>query len=515
MTTGDTTLTNEDLLATGIRNERYFLGVPMSEIVRPDRLVFALPLGASVLGLVVGAALLALDQADLLALPLLALLALALGAAALQVRRTTGTSDRRTVLYAAVAAVCAVLFMVTPTWLYGWGFHAIISRTIVFGPLILVLSAAVFGLSLRALLADAPAAGDYALAVWLMIPIVAAAVAYGLLIANIVISGIGGLRWSLLVSAWHAIPPSQGFLNSILGTLLLMTLALLFAFPPAVGAGIFIAQYPGRMATVIDLAVQMVRAVPLFVLGGAALQLVQGMNGLSASSPLSVIVRGVYTVSGQAVSDQGSFVLAAAFVALVILPVIAKMTEEGLRSVPRDMKEASVALGARDGYALRRIFLPWAAPNILTGVLIAAAEANGCLALIMFITGTGANGVGPFTGATSLEWAVFGFVLRAAGLERSVRDRAELDAGLRIHGGAAPADPDPCTHAGLDVPAEPIWQALPRIAHGELGGVRSADNRGRRGAGIASGRQRESGRTSRVGHGNTAPSPLVLRPRSA
>lgn len=410
MNVGRSTLSTESLRIPGVRAERYFLGVPWSEISRPDRLAFAVPLCASIAGFVVGAALVASDDADFLAVPALGAMALGLGIAALQVRRVTGAIDRQTWAYVLAALACAVAMLVVPKWIYGWDINAIISRTAISGPLTLVLSAAVFGRSLRSLLADAPAAADYALGVWLLLPIVAAGAAYAVLIGKIVLSGVGGLQPALLVNSWSVSPPTQGFLNSIMGTLLLMTMSLAMAFLPAVGAGVFVSQYPGRIATVVDLAVQMLRAVPLFILGGAAWQIVNSMNGMDPSSPLSVIVRGVYTdpVSGSPMADKGSFFLAAVFVALVVLPVVAKMTEEGLRSVPRELKEASVALGARDGYSLRRILLPWAAPNILTGVLIAAAEANGCLALIMFIAGPGQFGVGPFSGATTLEWSVFG-----------------------------------------------------------------------------------------------------------
>jgi len=90
-----------------------------------------------------------------------------------------------------------------------------------------------------------------------------------------------------------------------------------------------------------------------------------------------------------------------------VMPVIARLTEEGLRSAPREMREGSVALGATDGYGLRRILLPWVAPNILTGVILAGAEAAGGLAVIWFLAGTGEHGVNLFTNVTDLDFAVF------------------------------------------------------------------------------------------------------------
>ena len=92
---------------------------------------------------------------------------------------------------------------------------------------------------------------------------------------------------------------------------------------------------------------------------------------------------------------------------MLVMPVIARLTEEGLRSVPREIREGSVALGATDGYGLRRILLRWAAPNILTALILAGAEAAGGLAIIMFVAGVGQNGIGPFNGVTTLDYAVF------------------------------------------------------------------------------------------------------------
>jgi ABC-type phosphate transport system permease subunit len=177
---------------------------------------------------------------------------------------------------------------------------------------------------------------------------------------------------------------------------------------PGIGAGVFMAEYPGRIASMISMSLQMLRAISLFVIGAAAYSIVQGMNGTSGSDLVSEIVRGVSVdPGGLATPQRGSFILVSGLVALIVCPVIAKMTEEGLRSVPRELREASVALGVSDGFGLRRVLLPWAAPNILTGLLIAAAETSGSLAIVMFFAGSGETGVGPLNGTTTLDFAIF------------------------------------------------------------------------------------------------------------
>jgi phosphate transport system permease protein len=215
----------------------------------------------------------------------------------------------------------------------------------------------------------------------------------------------------MLTTAWGPVPGSGeysiGYLNNILGTFLLLALTLLFAFLPGVGAGVFMSEYPGRMARVIGFCATMLRAIAIFIIGATAVGVVHLADVFDSSSFLSLLIRGGWDDGTRIQAQKGSFVLAAVFLALLVLPVIARLTEEGLRSAPREMREGSVALGATDGYGLRRILLPWAAPNILTALILAGAEAAGSLAVIWFIAGTGEHGVGLFANVTDMDFAVF------------------------------------------------------------------------------------------------------------
>ena len=359
-------MSTESLRIPGVRAERYFLGVPWSEISRPDRLAFAVPLCASIAGFVVGAALVASDDADFLAVPALGAMALGLGIAALQVRGVTGAIDRQTWAYVLAALACAVAMLVVPKWIYGWDINAIISRTAISGPLTLVLSAAVFGRSLRSLLADAPAAADYALGVWLLLPIVAAGAAYSRPHRKDRSERRGWPAAGLARQFLERQPADAGLPELDHGYAAAHDHVSGHGFPASGGGRSVRFPVPGphrdRCGSRRPDAASRSAIHP----GRGSLADRQQHERDGPQLPLSVIVRGVYTdpVSGSPMADKGSFFLAAVFVALVVLPVVAKMTEEGLRSVPRELKEASVALGARDGYSLRRILLPWAAPNI-------------------------------------------------------------------------------------------------------------------------------------------------------
>jgi phosphate transport system permease protein len=116
-------------------------------------------------------------------------------------------------------------------------------------------------------------------------------------------------------------------------------------------------------------------------------------------------------VNGTKTVAQGSFITAAIFLSFLVIPVIARCTEEGLRSLPNELREGSLALGASKEYTLARILLPWSAPNIITGLILGCAEVAGGVAVIMFIAGNGGHGIGgiwPLGETTSLDYMVFG-----------------------------------------------------------------------------------------------------------
>ena len=383
--------------------------------------VFGLPLAASAIGAIVGFGALVSNAVDACSIPALALLGLSVLVALGYARMRTGILDRAGLVLAALCLSGAgLLLVVVPQWMYGSNVNGIVNHSVVSIPLLLLLSTAAGAHSIRSLMGSSPSGQDFSLYPWLLLPVALALLAYGLLLGYIVVKGIGGLNLDLVTTAYHYIPGTRGgvainlgslgFLNNILGTFLLMAMTLLIAMLPGVGAGVFMSEYPGRLAGLIDFCTQMLRAVSLFVIGAAALALILGMNNWAPGSILSQLIRGTYSDALGLHADNGSFLFAAVILAMLVMPVIGKMTEEGLRSVPREIREGSIALGATDAHGLRRVLLPWAAPNILTGLLLAAAEVNGSLAVIMFFAGVGDHGLGPTSGVTSLDYVVFATV---------------------------------------------------------------------------------------------------------
>ena len=83
-----------------------------------------------------------------------------------------------------------------------------------------------------------------------------------------------------------------------------------------------------------------------------------------------------YDATGLKHSANGSFLLAAIIISLLVIPIIARATEEGIRSTPQEMKEGSYALGASKWHTVANILMPWSLPNISTGLLLGCAEAD-------------------------------------------------------------------------------------------------------------------------------------------
>jgi phosphate transport system permease protein len=323
--------------------------------------------------------------------------------------------DTGALVVAALALAGALLLLALPEYLYGYDLNGIIHRSIFAAPLLLTAGIPAMGIGIQRLLGGTPSAQDLARYPLLLVPIIIAFGAYGLLLERLVSDGVGGLSWDVLTQRYSETLDPTGFIYTaglrthILGTLMLIALTSLISIGPGVGSGIFVSEYRNPLAQVVKFSTTMLRAISVFIVGVAAFSLVVDFaQDYPAGDPISDLIRGSYNdENGFQHAANGSFLTASVFLSFLVIPVIARATEEGLRSVPRTIREGSTALGATDGHTLLRILLPWAMPNIMTGLLLGAAEAAGSVAILLFIAGTGQHGVGPFHEATSLSFAIF------------------------------------------------------------------------------------------------------------
>ena len=155
--------------------------------------------------------------------------------------------------------------------------------------------------------------------------------------------------------------PGGGMANSIVGTLILTGLAALMAVPVGVMSGVYMSEYGGtRFASAVRFAADTLNGVPSIVIGMFA---------------YGVVVLPFKQFSAIA----GGFALG-----VMMIPIIARTTEELLLLVPGSLREGALALGASRARAVFSVVLPAALPGIVTGIVLALARIAGETAPLLF-----------------------------------------------------------------------------------------------------------------------------------
>jgi phosphate transport system permease protein len=155
--------------------------------------------------------------------------------------------------------------------------------------------------------------------------------------------------------------PGGGMANAIVGTLILAGLGSLLAVPIGVVSGIYMAEYAGTgFASLIRFAADTLNGVPSIVIG--------------------VFVYGIAVLPFK----QFSAMAGAIALGVMMIPIMARTTEELLLLVPGTMREGALALGATRARAVFTVVLPAALPGIITGVMLALARIAGETAPLLF-----------------------------------------------------------------------------------------------------------------------------------
>ena len=163
-----------------------------------------------------------------------------------------------------------------------------------------------------------------------------------------------------------------GIRGSILTTLVLIGLTLLFALPIGVGAAVYLNEYAavGRFSKLLRSFIETLTGVP---------SIIYGLMGLAVFVPLTVRLTG---------ATGGNLISGAMTLAVILMPVIIRTTEESLKVVPDDFRQASLALGASKTQTTFKVVLPSALPGIMTAVLLAIGRIIGESAALVFAIGT-------------------------------------------------------------------------------------------------------------------------------
>ena len=178
-----------------------------------------------------------------------------------------------------------------------------------------------------------------------------------LILGFITIKGVTQLHWALFVSDERG----GGVLNAIVGSGEMVLIAVVLAVPIAVLTGVYLAEARNsKVAEVMRITVDVFQGIPSIVLG------------IIAYVWLVVPLRSFSGLSG------------AVALAIMMIPIIIKNTEESLILVPAQMKEAAYGLGAPFHKVILQIVLPAAMSGVLTGILLATARILGETAPLLF-----------------------------------------------------------------------------------------------------------------------------------
>ncbi|MDX6703083.1 MAG: phosphate transport system permease protein, partial [Baekduia sp.] len=171
---------------------------------------------------------------------------------------------------------------------------------------------------------------------------------------------------------------SGGFLDPIVGTILLTVIGIGIATPIAVATAVWVVEYgrPSWLARAVESGIEVVAGTPDIVLAIFGLALFQ--NGLFGWMS--------FTAEGGAVFGR-SFLTAGAMMSLIALPMVYGATREGLQAIPRHVREASYGLGKTRIATIRRVLLPAVRPNISTGAALGMGRIAGDTAIVVVLLG--------------------------------------------------------------------------------------------------------------------------------
>lgn len=178
-----------------------------------------------------------------------------------------------------------------------------------------------------------------------------------------------------------------GIFPAIYGTVLMTLLMTVAVVPIGVATAVWLSEYArpsSRLAKMVRIAVNNLAGVPSIVFGLFGL----GFFVLFIGGTIDEVAYG-----GEPVWGQPSVLWASMTLAVLTLPVLIVTTEEALRAVPRDLRDASLALGATRFQTVYKVVLPNARGGILTGVILAISRGAGEVAPIIF---TGAANFLPY-----------------------------------------------------------------------------------------------------------------------
>ena len=179
----------------------------------------------------------------------------------------------------------------------------------------------------------------------------------------IIIKGGSVISWDFLTKAPEEGMTKGGIFPAIVGTFYLIVGSSIISFPIGIMSGIYMNEYAtnGKVVRFIRIMTNNLSGVPSVVFGLFGMSLFVNALGWGDS-----IIAGSFTL------------------ALMSLPLIIRTTEEALKSIDHSFRHGSLALGATKLQTIRRVVLPMAFPNIITGLILSVGRVSGETAPILF-----------------------------------------------------------------------------------------------------------------------------------
>lgn len=206
----------------------------------------------------------------------------------------------------------------------------------------------------------------------------------GSILFEIISRGAGGLSWGIFttdmaVTASDAPLEEGGLLHAIIGTLYIVLIATLFSVPVGILTALYLTEIKGKAAGTVRFFVQAMSGIPSIVAGLF-----------------------IYAVWMIALGNQYSAFAGAMALAILMVPTVARTSEEVLKLIPNDLREAGLAMGGTQWRTVAMIILPAAQSGLITAVILGVARVAGETApLLLTMGGADALNLNPFTGNSS------------------------------------------------------------------------------------------------------------------
>ncbi|KAB2493585.1 phosphate ABC transporter permease PstA [Priestia endophytica] len=199
--------------------------------------------------------------------------------------------------------------------------------------------------------------------------IVIAGIIVSLLVAlfsYIIVNGFKQLSFDFITNPSSAVMAGGGIRDQLFNSLYILIITMIITVPLGIGGGIYMAEYakPGKVTDFIRTCIEVLASLPSIVIGMFGLLMFVNLTGWG------------YTIIGGALA-----------LTVFNLPVMVRVSEDAIRSVPKDQKEASLALGITHWHTIKTVLLPTAFPSILTGAILASGRVFGEAAALLFTAG--------------------------------------------------------------------------------------------------------------------------------